>query len=328
MADIVVIGSYVMSLTVRVPRKPVVGEALIGDLFDMGSGGKGTNQAIAAARLGAKVELVACLGDDTFADMAELLFESEGIATEHIHRIPQSNTGVGLVTLLPSGDNWIVGHLGANLLMQPHHVEAVEPHIARSDVVMAQLEAPLETVARALELGRKHRAMTILNPAPGQTLEADMLAHVDVLTPNESETRILLGLPPDDPTPTLELAGRLLELGVETIVVTRGEEGAVIVSAGGTEEVPAVEVQALDVTGAGDSFKRGAGRWSRRGHGLAVIGRAGRPRRRLHDHTSGRDRRSADEGGVGGLFRLNNKAFSGWPQDILFPGEIQTTDYL
>ena len=254
MADIVVIGSYVVSLTVRVPRKPVVGEALIGDLFDMGSGGKGTNQAIAAARLGAKVELVACLGDDTFADMAELLFASEGIATDHIHRIPQSNTGVGLVTLLPSGDNWIVGHLGANLLMQPHHVEAVEPHIARSDVVMAQLEASLETVARALELGRKHGAMTILNPAPGQTLEADMLAHVDVLTPNESETRILLGLAPDDPTPTLELAGRLLDLGVETIVVTRGEEGAVIVSAGGTEEVAAVAVQALDVTGAGDSF--------------------------------------------------------------------------
>ena len=254
MPDIVVIGSYVVSLTVRVPRKPVVGEALIGDLFDMGSGGKGTNQAIAAARLGAKVELVACLGDDTFADMAELLFASEGIATDHIHRIPQTNTGVGLVTLLPSGDNWIVGHLGANLLMQPHHVEAVEPHIARSDVVMAQLEAPLESVARALELGRKHRAMTILNPAPGQPLEPDILAHVDVLTPNESETRILLGLPPDDPTPTLELAGRLLELGVETIVVTRGEEGAIIVTAKGTEVVPAVPVQALDVTGAGDSF--------------------------------------------------------------------------
>ena len=254
MADIVVIGSYVVSLTVRVPRKPVVGEALIGDLFDMGSGGKGTNQAIAAARLGAKVELVACLGDDTFADMAELLFASEGIATDHIHRIPQTNTGVGLVTLLPSGDNWIVGHLGANLLMQPHHVEAVEPHIARSDVVMAQLEAPLESVARALELGRKHRAMTILNPAPGQPLEPDILAHIDVLTPNESETRILLGLPPDDPTPTLELAGRLLELGVETIVVTRGEEGAIIVTAKGTEVVPAVPVQALDVTGAGDSF--------------------------------------------------------------------------
>ena len=306
MPDIVVIGSYVVSLTVRVPRKPVVGEALIGDLFDMGSGGKGTNQAIAAARLGAKVELVACLGDDTFADMAELLFESEGIATDHIHRVPQSNTGVGLVTLLPSGDNWIVGHLGANLLMQPHHVEAVEPHIARSDVVMAQLEAPLETVARALELGRKHRAMTILNPAPGQTLEPDMLAHVDVLTPNESETRILLGLPPDDPTPTLELAGRLLELGVETIVVTRGEEGAIIVTAKGTEVVPAVPVQALDVTGAGDSFNAALAVSLAGGMDLrSAVEQATRAGAYTTTHLGVIDG-LADEGGVGGLFRLNN----------------------
>ena len=254
MPEIVVIGSYVVSLTVRVPRKPVVGEALIGDLFDMGPGGKGTNQAIAAARLGAQVDLVACVGDDPFADMAVRLFENEGIETGHIHRICDVNTGVGMVTLLPSGDNMIVGHLGANMLMQPHHVEAVEQRIARSDVLMAQLEAPVETVARALELGRKHRALTILNPAPGQPLDPNILANVDLLTPNESETRILLGLAPDDPTPTLDLTGRLLKLGVETIVVTRGEEGAVIVTADGTEEVPAVPVHALDVTGAGDSF--------------------------------------------------------------------------
>ena len=254
MPEIVVIGSYVVSLTVRVPRKPVVGEALIGDLFDMGPGGKGTNQAIAAARLGARVDLVACVGDDPFADMAVRLFENEGIATDHIHRISDVNTGVGMVTLLPSGDNMIVGHLGANMLMQPHHVEAVEQRIARSDVLMAQLEAPLETVAHALKLGRKHRALTILNPAPGQPLDPNILANVDLLTPNESETRILLGLAPDDPTPTLDLTGRLLKLGVETTVVTRGEEGAVIVTAEGTEEVPAVPVHALDVTGAGDSF--------------------------------------------------------------------------
>lgn len=254
MPDIVVIGSYVVSLTIRVPRRPVVGEALIGDLFDMGPGGKGTNQAIAAARLGAQVELLVCLGDDPFADTAEHLYESEGIATGHIHRLPNTNTGVGMVTLLPSGDNWIVGHLGANLLMRPHHVDAFEQPIARSDVVMAQLEAPLETVARALELGRKHRALTILNPAPGQPLQPDLLANVDVLTPNESETRILLGLPPNDPTPTTDLAGRLLNLGVENIIVTRGEHGALIVTSRGIEEVPAIPLKALDVTGAGDSF--------------------------------------------------------------------------
>ncbi len=254
MPDIVVIGSFVAGLTVRVPRKPVVGEGLIGDLFDMGPGGKGANQAIAAARLGAHVDLIACVGDDLFAEMAGPLFEGEGISTAHLHRIPDINTGVGLVTLLPSGDNWIVGHLGANMRMRPHHVDAAESIIARSDIVMAQFEVPLESTARGLELGRKYGAMTILNPAPGQTVEPSLLANVDVLTPNESETRILLGLPPDDPTPTLDLAGRLLELGVDRIVVTRGEEGAIIVTASETEEIAAVPVEALDVTGAGDSF--------------------------------------------------------------------------
>ena len=254
MPDIVVIGSFVAGLTVRVPRKPVVGEGLIGDLFDMGPGGKGANQAIAAARLGAIVELVACIGDDLFAEMAGTLFENEGISSSHVHRIPNINTGVGLVTLLPSGNNWIVGHLGANMHMRPHHVEAAEPLISRSDIVMAQFEAPLDSVARGLELGKKHGAMTILNPAPGQAADPELLAHVDILTPNESEARILLGLPPDDPTPTPELAARLLELGVERIVATCGEKGALIVTAQGVEAIAAVPVQPLDVTGAGDSF--------------------------------------------------------------------------
>ena len=254
MPRIAVVGSYVVSLTVRVPRKPVMGEALIGDLFDMGPGGKGTNQAIAAARLGAQVDLLACLGDDPFADSAERLYACEEVSTDYVHRISGTNTGVGMVTLLPSGENSIVGHLGANLLMLPHHVEAFEPVIARSDILLTQLEVPLESVTRALELGRKHRVMTILNPAPGQALQPKALAHVDVLTPNESETRILLGLHPDDPTPTEDLAGRLLELGVETVIATRGEKGALIVSARGLEAIPTTPVQAIDVTGAGDSF--------------------------------------------------------------------------
>ncbi len=254
MLNIVVVGSFVVGLTIRVPRKPVLGEALIGDLFDMGPGGKGTNQAIAAARLGSKVHLVACVGDDEFADMAFRLYAREGIAAGHIHRIPGVNTGVGFVTLLPSGENWIVGHLGANQHMRPEHVDAAEALIAQSDIVMTQFEVPLETMARAMQLGRKHGAMTILNPAPGKTVQPELLAHVDLLTPNESETRILLGLTPDDPTPTLELARHLLDLGVQRIVVTRGKQGALIVTPEGSEEVPAIAVEALDVTGAGDSF--------------------------------------------------------------------------
>ncbi len=254
MVNIVVVGSFVVGLTVRVPRMPVLGEGLIGDLFDMGPGGKGTNQAIAASRLGANVHLVACVGDDTFADMALKVYKCEGITTEHIYRIPNVNTGVGMVTLLPSGDNSIVGHSGANMCMRPEHVDGVEDLIAQSDIVLTQFEVPLETVARAMELGRKHGKMTIWNPAPAKNVPGDLLGNVDLITPNETEVRILAGLPPDDPTPTRKLARRLLDMGVKRVVVTCGHRGAMIVMANTYDEVPAPQVDSLDSTGAGDAF--------------------------------------------------------------------------
>ena len=251
---IVVVGSFVVGLTVRVPRPPVLGEGLIGDLFDMGPGGKGTNQAVAAARQGARVDLVACVGDDIFSEIAIDLYRCEGIAPEHIHRIDKVNTGIGLVTLLPSGETMIVGHLGANLHMRPKHVDAAEPLIAQSDVVMTQYEVPEPAVARAMELGHKHRKMTIWNPAPAKAFDRGILKHVDLITPNETETRILLGLPPDDPTPTTQLARGLLDLGVRRVVVTMGSRGSLIVTPEANEVVPPLDIKALDVTGAGDSF--------------------------------------------------------------------------
>jgi ribokinase len=189
-----------------------------------------------------------------YGAMATRLYEREGIDRQHIHHISNMNTSVGFVTLLPNGENWIVVDLGANMAMTPQHVNAAEALIAQSDVVMTQLEVPLETMARAMELGRRHGAMTILNPAPAKPIQPYMLTHVDLLTPNETETRILQGLPPDDPTPTPELARRLLKMGVERIVVTRGNQGALIVTRDDLIEIPAVPIQAVDVTGAGDSF--------------------------------------------------------------------------
>ena len=254
MVNITVIGSFVVGLTVRVPRPPVIGEGLIGDLFDMGPGGKGTNQAIAASRLGAKVHLVACVGDDLFAGIATDLYEREGVPQRDIHRISGVNTAVGFVTLLPSGENWIVGHLGANMRMRVEHVEAAEDMIAQSDIVLTQFEVPIEAVSRAMELGHRHSAMTIWNPAPAQPIRPDLLADVDLITPNETESRILLGLPPDDPTPTRELAERLLGLGVKRVVVTIGKRGALVVTPDSFEHVPAPRMDPLDPTGAGDAF--------------------------------------------------------------------------
>jgi ribokinase len=254
MPKIVVVGSFVVGITFGVPRAPVLGETLMGDSFDLGPGGKGTNQAIGASRLGADVHLLACVGDDVFADMAFSLYEQEGIALDHIHRMADINTGAGAVTLLPTGDAWIVADFGANQNLTPAHVDAAEDLIAASDIVMTQYEVPTETVARAMALGRKHGALTIWNPAPAKPVSAELLSNVDLLTPNETETRILLGLPPDDPTPTLDLARQLLSFGIERIVVTLGKEGALIVTSEGSELISAVAISPLDPTGAGDCF--------------------------------------------------------------------------
>jgi ribokinase len=252
--EIFVVGSFVVGLTIRVPRMPVMGEGLLGDAFDMGIGGKGTNQALAARRLGARVHLLACVGEDEFSGMAFKCFEQEGISSRYIHRVPNVNTGVGMVGILPSGENWIIGHLGANLNLRPELVDLAEETIAQCNIVMTQFEVPVETAARAMELGRKHGAITLLNPAPGKRVDKELLKNVDVLTPNESETRILQGLAPDDPTPTPELAQRLLAFGVKNIVVTRGRHGSLVVTPQGSREIPPVKVKPVDVTGAGDCF--------------------------------------------------------------------------
>ncbi len=254
MPMITVIGSFVAGLTMRVPRMPVLGENLVGDSFDLGIGGKGTNQAIAAARLGAQVNLIACVGDDPFADMALRAYRQEGISERFIYRMSGIHSGVGFVTLVPSGDNWITVDLGANLRLTPERVAAAEDAIAASDVTMTQFEAPPESVARALQLGHAHHTLTILNPAPARAIDPTLLRNVDVLTPNESEARILIGLAPDDPQPTLDVARQLLRLGVKQLVITRGKHGALIVTPEGSVNVPAPTIQAVDPTGAGDSF--------------------------------------------------------------------------
>ena len=250
---IFVVGSYNTGLTIRVPRVPALGESLVGDSFDMGPGGKGSNQAIGAARLGAVVRLLVCLGDDIFAENALQLYRREGIASDLVHQIANASSGIGFVNILPSGENWITVDLGANLLLKPQHVRDCANEIAACDILMTQLEIPLQTACEALRLGKAHGALTILNPAPAQPVERQHLADVDILTPNASEARILLGLPPDDPSPPLELAQRLLEMGAGKVVVTLGDEGALIVG-DEASHVPAIPICAVDVTGAGDSF--------------------------------------------------------------------------
>jgi ribokinase len=252
---ITVVGSFAVGLTMRSPRFPVKGETLLGRDFDMGPGGKGSNQAVGAARLGAESHFVGLIGQDLFGEMAVKLYAEEGVHTEHLRRTADRNTGVGFITLNAAGDNHIVLDMGANELLTPADVDAAEPVIAQSDVVLTVLEIPPAAAARAMELARRHKVTAVLNPAPALAIDPALLANVDVLTPNESELRILLGLAPDDPTDTLELAGRLRQMGVRNMVVTRGDQGALIIHAdGATEQVPGIAVDVVDTTGAGDAF--------------------------------------------------------------------------
>jgi ribokinase len=254
-AVITVVGSFAVGMTIRAPKFPVAGETLRGSDFDMGPGGKGSNQAVAAARLGAESHLVAKLGQDRFADMALELYAAEGVGTRYLSQTSERPTGVGFITLNAAGENHIVLDMGANELLLPADVLAAEPQIARSHVVMSVLEIRPETAACALELGYRHGALTILNPAPAAQLDPSLFRFVDVLTPNESELRILLGRRPDDPTESVELARELLALGMKQIVITQGSRGALLVDgAGKTTQFAAIPVQTVDTTGAGDAF--------------------------------------------------------------------------
>jgi ribokinase len=254
---ITVVGSFAVGMTMRTIRMPIFGETLVGSDFDMGPGGKGSNQAVGTARLGARSYFAGIIGADKLGEIATDLYANEGVDATHLHISTDIATGVGFIILNPAGENGIILDMGANKLMDAAFVDGVEAQIAKSAVVMSVLELPVAAAARAMQLGKKHGVRTILNPAPAAALGDDVLANVDYLTPNETELRILQGLAPDDPTPTLDLARRLRQRGVGVLIVTRGERGILALTDDGTFEVPRVKVDVVDTTGAGDAFNSG-----------------------------------------------------------------------
>jgi ribokinase len=254
---ITVVGSFAVGLTLRTSRMPVFGETLFGSDFDMGPGGKGSNQAVGTAMLGAQSYFAGIIGQDKLGEIAIDLYAAKGVNTTYLRRVTELATGVGFIILDPAGHNGIILDMGANKLMDAAFVDTAEDQIAPSHVVMSVLELPVAAAARAMELGRKHGVLTILNPAPATRLDERVLSHIDYLTPNETEVRLLLGLPPDDPTPTRVLARRLRQMGVGNLIVTRGGQGALILTNDLEAEVPAVPVEVVDTTGAGDAFNAG-----------------------------------------------------------------------
>lgn len=251
---VTVVGSFAVGMTLCTRRMPVFGETLVGSQFDMGPGGKGSNQAVAAARLGAESHFVGIIGSDPLGKMARALYEAEGVHTGHLVETREKATGVGFIIVNPEGRNGIILDMGANELIDRQFVRKAEAAIARSNVVLSVLEIPIEGAAEAMALGRKHGVKTILNPAPAAPLQEEILRAVDLITPNETELRILMGLAPDDAAPTRELALELQKRFGITVIVTQGESGMMLVDAHGISEFGSVPVKVVDSTGAGDAF--------------------------------------------------------------------------
>ena len=251
---IAVVGSSNMDLVVKSKRIPVTGETILGGDFIMVPGGKGANQAVAAAKLGAQVFFIAKLGDDIFGLQSLNNFKKEGVNTKYVLQTQEAPSGVALIMVDDEGNNVIVVAPGANHKLMPEDVKEAEADIASSGALVAQLEVPIETIEFAAGLANKSKVPFILDPAPAQKLSPELLNMVDVLTPNETEAQILTGIEVKDQKSAEAAAQKLLECGVKKVVLTMGASGYLSAGKEGTEFVAARKVTAADSTAAGDAF--------------------------------------------------------------------------
>ncbi|MFP4323625.1 MAG: ribokinase [Anaerolineales bacterium] len=256
MTKITVIGSANVDLVARVPYIPEPGETIIGADFMQAMGGKGANQAVAAARLGGDVTFVARVGSDAFGEACILAYSAAGIATHGVLRTTGMTTGIALIGVADNGENSIIVVPGANHALSPADIDAQAEAIQSADVVLLQLETPLETVQRAVDIAYAAGRTIILNPAPYQPLPRALLEKISVLTPNLTEAGQLLG---DALYEDSMMAQSLLGLGAQSVVMTEGANGAQVAGSLGHVKVPAYPVQAVDSTGAGDAFNAALG---------------------------------------------------------------------
>ena len=250
-AKIVVVGSFNADLVSYIERMPRPGETVHGERFATGAGGKGSNQAVAAARLGADVTFIGRVGNDVFAELAYEIWDAEGVDYRFVKRDEDVATGVAPILVDSSGENMIVVVLGANKRIRQSDIDAARERIADADMLVVQLEVNLDIVPYALKTAKAYGVATILNPAPAAAISPKTIQLADYLTPNEIELETLSGGKFDD----VDSAARsLLTRDDQTAVVTLGAEGARIITPGDSILVPTFRVDAVDTTGAGDTF--------------------------------------------------------------------------
>jgi len=249
-----VVGSSMIDLISKVPRLPKLGETLVGHAFHMGYGGKGANQAVMAAKLGAQVTMVNKLGRDVFGEGTLKNYREQGIDTTHVMFDETRFSGVAPIFVDDNAQNFIVIVPGANLGLSPTDVQAAREVILAADLLVCQLEIPVETTLEAFRIAKSGRVRTILNPAPAAPIPDELLRLTDICAPNETETELLTGMPVQTLGEAEGAAQILRSRGVEVVILTLGERGALLVDGAGVEHIPAIKVDAVDPTGAGDAF--------------------------------------------------------------------------
>jgi len=251
---VVVVGSSNTDMVIRVKHLPRAGETVLGGEFMTAAGGKGANQAVAAARAGARVSFVACLGRDSLGDRALAGFIENGIEVSHVTRTADAASGAALIFVSRHGENSIAVASGANDRLSPTHVRRARLAMLRARVLLVQLETPRATVEAAVRLAVKQGMLVILNPAPARLLPNRLLRLVSILTPNEAEAESLTGIKIEDQTDAMRAAKALRSRGIPTVIITMGAQGALVSHGTDTELVGSFKVRTVDTTAAGDVF--------------------------------------------------------------------------
>ncbi len=254
---IVVVGSLNMDLVTRTPRIPMPGETIIGHEFFTAPGGKGANQAVAAARLGGHVTMIGRVGQDDFGKAMRQTLTRDGVDCTYVFSDEKARTGIASILVDDAGQNSIVVAPGANARLDPDDIDRAQQAIASADVLLLQLEIPLETVIHAAEVARANGVTVVLNPAPARSDLESLLPLVDFIIPNESETALLTGLSVETEEEAIAATHALRKQGVDRIILTLGARGALLAQPENAQRIPAFPIQPVDTTAAGDAFVGG-----------------------------------------------------------------------
>jgi ribokinase len=251
---VVVVGSSNTDMIIKLDKIPAPGETVIGGEFSTAAGGKGANQAVAAARAGGDITFIACVGEDMFGKQAIDGFVMDDINIDYVFKDDKAASGVAFIFVDKKGENSIAVASGANYELRPEHINKSKEAIMSAQILVMQLETPIDTVTAAAKLAKENGVKVILNPAPAQPLEDELLRNISILTPNEGEAELLTGVKVEDDSSAEKAAGILLDKGLEAVFITLGPRGVFLATHEMNKMVPGFTVKAVDTTAAGDVF--------------------------------------------------------------------------